>query len=103
MLAACAHRLLSESNLIVRTHRKTGRLHPARRMVRRKRTLNSGMGVECQQMHRMELGQILRDAEVASAISVIVRKHHLTEEDTEKALLELHIPRAANVARIIYR
>jgi hypothetical protein len=54
-------------------------------------------------MHWIELEQILRDAEVANAISPIVRRHHLTERDTEKALLELHIPRAANVARIIYR
>ena len=54
-------------------------------------------------MHRIELGQILRDAEVANAISAIVRRHHLTEKDTEKALLELHIHRGANVARIIYR
>jgi hypothetical protein len=48
MLVARAHRLLSESSLIVRTHRETGRLHPGRRIVRRKSTLNSGMGVECQ-------------------------------------------------------
>jgi hypothetical protein len=40
---------------------------------------------------------------VAYAISPIVHRHRLTEEDTEKALLGLHIPRAANVARIIYR
>jgi hypothetical protein len=30
----------------------------------------------------------------------VVRKHHLTEADTEKALLKLHVPRAANIARI---
>jgi hypothetical protein len=54
-------------------------------------------------MHWIELGQIIRDAEVANAIASIVRKHSLTEEDAAKALLELHIPRAANVARIIYR
>jgi hypothetical protein len=54
-------------------------------------------------MHRIELRQIIRDAEVANAISAIVRRHHLTEEGAEKALLQLHIPRAANVARIIYR
>jgi hypothetical protein len=51
-------------------------------------------------MHRTEFRQILRDAEVAYAISPILRRHHLTEEDTEKALLALHLPRAANVARI---
>jgi len=54
-------------------------------------------------MHQTEFRQILRDAEVANAISRIVHRHHLTEKETAKALLELHIPRAANVARIIYR
>jgi uncharacterized membrane protein YheB (UPF0754 family) len=51
-------------------------------------------------MHRIELRQIIRDAEIAHAISPIVRRHLLTERETEKALLELHIPRAANVAKI---
>jgi hypothetical protein len=51
-------------------------------------------------MHRTELRQILRDAEVAYAISPIVRRHHLTREDTKKALLALHLPRAAKVAQI---
>lgn len=54
-------------------------------------------------MHRIEFDEILRDAEVAYAISPIVRRHRLTEGETEKALLELHIIRAANVARIIHR
>ena len=51
-------------------------------------------------MHLVELRQIIRDAEIAHAISPILRKHGLTERETEKFLLELHIPRAANVARI---
>lgn len=51
-------------------------------------------------MHLVELRQIIRDAEIAHAISPILRKHRLTEGETEKFLLELHIPRAANVARI---
>ena len=38
----------------------------------------------------------MRDAEVADAILPVVSEHHLTE----KALLKLHIPRAANIARI---
>jgi hypothetical protein len=50
-------------------------------------------------MHLIEFRQIVRDAEVANAISSVVRRHRLTEAETEKALLELHIPRAANVAR----
>jgi hypothetical protein len=54
-------------------------------------------------MHQTEFRQMLRDAEVAHAIFPIVHRHHLREEDTAKALLKLHIPRAANVARIIHR
>jgi hypothetical protein len=52
------------------------------------------------QMHLIEFRQIVRDAEVANAISPVVRRHRLTEGETEKFLLELHIPRAANVGRI---
>ena len=51
-------------------------------------------------MHLIEFRQIVRDAEIANAISPVVRRHRLTEGETEKALLELRIPRAANVARI---
>ena len=42
----------------------------------------------------------MRDAEIAHAISPVVRQHRLTQEATEKVLLELGIPRAANVAGI---
>jgi hypothetical protein len=67
-------------------------------------TINPRSGVDLShQMHRTELRQILRDAEVAYAISPIVRRHHLTQEDTEKSLLALHLPRAANVAGITHR
>ncbi len=55
------------------------------------------------QMHRRVFNQIVRDAEIAYAISPIVRKHHLTAEETEKFLVELRIPRAANVAGITDR
>jgi hypothetical protein len=51
-------------------------------------------------VQRVVFNQIVRDAEIAYAISPIVRKHHLTAEETEKFLLELRIPRAANVAQI---
>jgi hypothetical protein len=51
-------------------------------------------------MHLIEFRQIVRDAEIANAISSVVRTHRLREKDTEKALLKLSIPRAANVARI---
>jgi hypothetical protein len=51
-------------------------------------------------MHLIEFREVVRDAEIANAISPITRKYRLTEGDTEKFLLELGIPRAANVARI---
>ena len=54
----------------------------------------------CTQMYLLEFRQIVRDAEIANAISPVVRRHRLTEGETEKALLELRISRAANVARI---
>jgi uncharacterized membrane protein YheB (UPF0754 family) len=54
-------------------------------------------------VHRIEFLQIVRDAEIAYAISPVVRRHRLTEEEIEKFLLELRIPRAANVAQITNR
>ena len=54
-------------------------------------------------VHRIVFRQIIRDAEIAYAISPVVRKHHLTAEETKKFLLELRIPRAANVAQITHR
>jgi hypothetical protein len=53
-------------------------------------------------MHLIQFRQIIRDAEIAYAISPVVRRHRLTEEETEKFLVELRIPRAANVARITH-
>jgi hypothetical protein len=54
-------------------------------------------------VHHIEFRQIVRDAEIAYAISPVVRRHRLTEEETEKFLVELRIPRAANVAGITDR
>ena len=54
-------------------------------------------------VHRIVFRQIIRHAEIAYAISPVVRKHHLTAEETKKFLLELRIPRAANVAQITNR
>jgi hypothetical protein len=51
-------------------------------------------------MHHIQFREIVRDAEIARVILPVVRKHHLTEADTEQALLQLHVPRAANIARI---
>jgi hypothetical protein len=39
-------------------------------------------------MHLIEFRQIARDAEVANAISPVVRRHRLTEAETEKFLLD---------------
>ena len=51
-------------------------------------------------MHHIQFNQIVRDAQITIVISAVVRGHRLTEGEIEKALLELRIPRAANVARI---
>ena len=55
------------------------------------------------QVHLKQLHEILRDADVANAISLVVRGHRMSEEQTERALTELHVPRAANVAGITHR
>jgi hypothetical protein len=54
-------------------------------------------------VHLKQLHEILRDAEVAHAISLVVRENRMSEEQTERALTELHIPRAANIAGITHR
>jgi hypothetical protein len=54
-------------------------------------------------VHSIEFLQIVRDAEIAYAISPVVRRHRLSAEEIEKFLLELHIPCAANVAQITHR
>jgi len=51
-------------------------------------------------VHLITLREILRDADVAHAVSSVVREHSLSEEQTEQALIPLHVPRPANVARI---
>jgi hypothetical protein len=51
-------------------------------------------------MHQVEFREIARDAEIANAIVPVVRKHNLTQADTEQALLKLNVPRAANIALI---
>ena len=51
-------------------------------------------------MHLITLREILRDGDVTHAISSVVREHSLSEEQTEQALIALHVPRPANVARI---
>ena len=51
-------------------------------------------------MHLITLREILRDADVAHAISLVVREHRLSEEQTKQALIALHVPRPPSVARI---
>ena len=53
-------------------------------------------------MHLKQLYEIPRDAEVAHALSLVVRGHRMSEEQTERALTELHVPRAASVAGITH-
>ena len=53
-------------------------------------------------MHLKQLNEILRDADVANAIFPVVRGHRMSEAQTERALSELHVPRAANVAGITH-
>ena len=51
-------------------------------------------------MHLIAFREVVRDAEIANAIRPIVRQHQLSSEATEKALVDLHVPRAANIAAI---
>ena len=51
-------------------------------------------------MHHIEFKEIMREAEIAHVILPVVREHHLTEAETEEALLKLNVPHAANIARI---
>ena len=51
-------------------------------------------------MHQIQFREIVRDAEIANAILPILTRHHLSEADLEKALRDLNVPRAANIARI---
>jgi len=54
-------------------------------------------------VHLKQLHEILRDVDVANAISPVVRGHRMSEEQTTRALTELYVPRAANVAGITHR
>jgi len=51
-------------------------------------------------VHLITLREIFRDADVAHAISSVVRERSLSEEESEQALIALHVPRPANLARI---
>ena len=51
-------------------------------------------------VHLSLLRQIVRDIDVAQAISPVVHEHTMTCAQTEQALKQLHVPRAANIAEI---
>ena len=51
-------------------------------------------------MHLIQFREIVRDAEIANTISRVVCRHRVEERDIEQVLLDLRIPRAANVAQI---
>ena len=53
-------------------------------------------------MRLKQLHEILRDADIANAIYPVARGHRMSEEQIERALTELHVPRAANVAGITH-
>jgi len=54
-------------------------------------------------MPHIQFREIIRELEVAHAISSVVLRHHLTEAQTRQALIDLNIPRAANIAEITHR
>ena len=54
-------------------------------------------------MHLKQLNEILRDADVANAIFPVVRGRRMSEAQTERALTELDVPRAATIAGITLR
>ena len=53
-------------------------------------------------MRVTQFQEILRDAEVAYAIGPIVRKHKLDLEQTAGLLQDSGVPRAQNVAKIVF-
>jgi hypothetical protein len=58
--------------------------------------------IELTTMRLSQFQEILRDAEVAYAIGPIVRKHQLDVEQTAGLLQDSGVPRAQNVAKIVF-
>jgi hypothetical protein len=54
-------------------------------------------------MHYRQLYEITCDAEVGTCYFLVVLRRHLTEAQTQRALIDLNIPRAASVAKIAHR
>lgn len=52
-------------------------------------------------MHKIQLEEIIRDAELAHAIRPIARKHHLSIETLTDLLNKASLPRASGVAQLV--
>ena len=52
-------------------------------------------------MRQNHLREVLRDVDVACAITPIVRKNHLTAAATAELLTQLHVPRPTSVANLV--
>ena len=52
-------------------------------------------------MRRIHLNQILRDADVASAIQPVVAARKMTRDEVREALVTLNVPRAPHVAGLV--
>ena len=54
-------------------------------------------------MRQNHLREVLRDVDVACAISAVVRKHHLTAAATAELLTQLQVPRPSSVSDLVER
>ena len=52
-------------------------------------------------MRQNHLREVLRDVDVACAITAVVRKNHLTAAATTELLKQLQVPRASSVANLV--
>ena len=52
-------------------------------------------------MRRNHLNEILRDADIASAIQPLVAQRHLSRDEVREALITLKVPRAVHVATLV--
>ena len=54
-------------------------------------------------MHHTTVREIIRDIDIACAISAIVHERQMTHAETRDALIALHVPRAAEVASLVVK
>ncbi len=52
-------------------------------------------------MRRNQLNEILRDADIASAIQPVVSQRHLSRDEVRDALVTLNVARALHVASLV--